>query len=156
MQLPSYYSPPPIKQTLPVSATPLSPPLAGSSCLQQPSQPTVLSAPIDTGPFGLGSPEKAVAKFPGRDKKSLTNLSVELARSVVFGEEVMSTSSVSGRNDTNQLDPEKVLYMKNIVRTRVATRMNDLEFELVWQKCMENVSKKCQKLRQDKKNRKYM
>ena len=83
--------------------------------------------------------------------KSLTNHSVQLARIVVFGEQVMATSSASGRNDTNQLDPEKVLYIKNIVHSRVATRMNDLEFELVWQKCMESVSKKCQKLRQEKK-----
>ena len=29
-----------------------------------------------SGPFGLGSPEKAVGKFPKRDNKSLTNHSV--------------------------------------------------------------------------------
>ncbi len=101
---------------------------------------------VGTGPSGFDSPEKSVTKYPGRDLSTLCDLAVSLAKDV-FGERTLSLSSRSGRNDTNQLDPEKLLYIKDIVRARVGDRRIKEEFELVWKKCLENIGKRRQKLR---------
>ena len=60
----------------------------------------------------------------------------------MFGEDVLAASSRSGCNETNQADPEKLLYIKSIVWDRVATRMNTEDFELVRGKCLSSISKK--------------
>ena len=72
-----------------------------------PMEPTLPSYNIGTGcsgstrPYGLELPEKSLAEFPGRDQSSLRNLTVCLARRVVFGDETLATSSQSGRYETN-------------------------------------------------------
>ena len=88
-----------------------------------------------------------MARYPGRDLNSLRDLAVALARSVVFGDDTMARSSKSGRYGTYQLDPEKLAYIKSVVRGRVGTRRSDTEFELMWKKCLESIGKQCQKLR---------
>lgn len=87
-----------------------------------------------------------VNKFPGRNTSSLCELTVPLARNVVFGDTVLARSSLSGRNDSDQLDTEKLAYIKSIVRGQVGL-MGDHEFELVWKKCLESLGKMCSKLR---------
>ena len=87
-----------------------------------------------------------VNKFPGRNTSSLCELMVALAHNVVFGDTVLARSSLSGRNDSDQLDPEKLAYIKSIVRGRVGL-MGDREFEPVRKKCLESLGKMCSKLR---------
>lgn len=99
-----------------------------------------------TGPYGMSSPAKAVARFPGKNLGSLRELTVALARDVVFGDEVLSRSSRSGRNDTNQLDQGKMKFIRSIVRGRVGL-MGDSEFDLVWRKCLDSLGKCCSKLK---------
>ena len=100
-----------------------------------------------TGPYGMGSPAKAVARFPGKNLGSLQELTVALARDVVFREEVMSRSSRSGRNDTNQLDQEKMKFIQPIVGGRRVGLMGDSEFDLVWRNCLDSLGKCCSKLK---------
>ena len=99
-----------------------------------------------TGPYGLDHPEKILSRIPGNDRKTLCKLTVELARYVVFGDEVLARSSVSGRNNKDQLDPDKLKHIKSIIRER-AWSMGDNEFDLVWQKCLEKLGRTCRKLR---------
>ena len=87
-----------------------------------------------------------VNKFPGKNTSSLRELTVALARNVVFGDVVLARSSRSDRNDSDQLDPQKLAYIKSIIRGRVGL-MGDNEFELVWKKCLESLGKMCSKLR---------
>lgn len=98
------------------------------------------------GPFGLQSPQKTIAHFPGRDLSCLRELTVALARYVVFGDDVLAKSSKSGRNNTYQLDSDKLQYIRRTIRERVGTQKNEEEFELIWEKCMESLGKFCQKL----------
>ena len=107
------------------------------------------------GPFGLQSPQKTIARFPGRDLSCLRELTVALARYVVFGDNVLALSSKSGRNNTYQLDSDKLQYIRRTIRERVGTQKNDEEFELIWEKCMESLGKFCQKLRAKKKQMAY-
>ncbi len=90
--------------------------------------------------IGLVSPKRVMVRFPGRAVGSLRKLTTELALQCVFGQEVLARSSVSGRNNTCQFDPEKLKYIKTIVQGR--SNMNDMEFESVWIKCMESLKKK--------------
>ena len=85
---------------------------------------------LGTGPYGLRSPAKMVNKFPGKNISSLRELTVALARNVVLSDVVLARSSRSGRNDSDQLDPQNI---KSIIRGRVGL-MGD-GFELVWKKC---------------------
>ena len=117
-----------------------------------PMEPTIPSYNVGSGcsggagPFGFESPEKCLAKFPGRDHGSLRDLTVSLARRVVFGDEVLAKSSRSGHYETNQLDKDKLLYIKTTLQNRVGNRMSPSEFELVWKKYLESLGKQCQKL----------
>ena len=58
---------------------------------------------------------------------------------------MLARSTLSGRNNTHQFDPEKLKYIKTIVQGRA--NMSDLEFESVWIKCMESLKKKCGNLK---------
>ena len=91
------------------------------------------------------SPERVMVCFPGRAVGNLRKLTTELALQCVFGEDVLARSSLCGRNNTCQFDPEKLKYIKTIVQGRA--NMNDMEFESVWIKCMESLKKKCSNLK---------
>ena len=49
----------------------------------------------------LMSPEWAMTRYPGKDEKSLRALAVALARDCVFGQEMMSQCTRSGRGTNN-------------------------------------------------------
>ena len=59
---------------------------------------------IAAGTPGLVSPEQVMVRFPGKSVGTLRKLTIELAFVCVFGEEVMATSTISGRNNTVQFD----------------------------------------------------
>ena len=73
---------------------------------------------------------------------------VALARDCVFGQEVMSPSTRSGRgtNNLRQLDPDKLAYIKNIIAGRLGRGTEDPEFKLIWGKCLTSIGKQCQTL----------
>lgn len=98
------------------------------------------------GPYGLDDPENILKRIPGNDTSSLCRLTVELARYVVFGDEVLARSTVTGKNNKDQLDPNKLKHIKSIIRER-AGPMGDSEFDLVWKKCKESLGRKCRQLR---------
>ena len=56
-----------------------------------------------TGHYDLDHQARILNKFPENDRSSLCKLTVELARYVVFGDEVLARSSVTGRNKKNNL-----------------------------------------------------
>ena len=65
-----------------VSSIQSAPSRFGGSCCS--STPQNSGEQQGTGPFGLDSPAKMVNKFPGRNTSSLRELTVALARNVVF------------------------------------------------------------------------
>ena len=86
-----------------------------------------------------------MVRFPGRSLGSLRTLTRELAAQCVFGENVLAQSTFSGRNNTNQFDPEKIKYLKTLVQGRA--NIGGPEFEAIWAKCLESLKKKCQNLK---------
>ena len=101
--------------------------------------PLEATSGLNTGPFGLESPKKAVTCCPGRDLSSLKELTVTLVKRVVFGTEIIAQSTISGRNET--LQQNCCIYIRSVVHGRVMGKMSDQEFELVWTKCLESLSK---------------
>ena len=75
----------------------------------------------------LVSLEKVMVRFPGRSLGSLHTLTRELASQCIFGDNILAQSSLSGRNNTSQFDPEKLKYINTLVQGR--TNMSDTEFE---------------------------
>ena len=64
----------------------------------------------------------------------------------------MMHSTRSGREGGNvdqQLDPDKMKYIKSIVAGRAGKNADDPEFELVWSKCLVSIGKQCQRLRKN-------
>ena len=70
---------------------------------------------------------------------------MELSSQCMFGDNVLARSTISGRNNTDKLDPEKIQSLKHIVQQRAS--MNDVEFEGTWVECLESLIKRCQILR---------
>ena len=77
-------------------------------------------------------------------RPGLIELTVTLAKRVVFGTEIFAQSTISGRNET--LQQNCCIYIRSVVHGRVMGKMSDQEFELVWTKCLESLSKYCQSL----------
>ena len=77
-----------------------------------------------------------------------------LAKYCTFGADVLMKSTRSGRGDkAQQLDPEKLNYIKHIIAGRIGKQVGDAEFELVWGKCLVSIGKQCQILRNKAKKR---
>ena len=55
----------------------------------------------------------------GTDLVSLRKLTTALAREAIFGREELSKKSLTGRKETEQLDKEKLDYIKTLVHSRV-------------------------------------
>ena len=91
----------------------------------------------------LVSPEKVMLRFPGKTIGSFRKQTAEFAKQCVFGGQLLTQSSLSGRNNTHQIDPDKLRYIKTLVQGR--SNMNDMEFEAAWIKCLELLKKCCQK-----------
>lgn len=120
---------------------------------------TASMPPMDTATAGhvqqaLLSPERAMTCFPGKDEKTLRALAVALAKDCIFGADVLVKSTRSGRGDkAQQLDPDKLNYIKHIIAGRIGKQVGDAEFELVWGKCLVSIGKQCQILRNKAKKR---
>ena len=80
-----------------------------------------------------------MAAVTGRDMRSLHSLAVKLARESVFGDELMSSSSPSGKGGAGhllaQLDVARISQIKGIIRQR-ASDSSELDFEAIWAKCL--------------------
>ena len=72
-------------------------------------------------------------------RPGLIELTVTLAKRVVFGTEIFAQSTISGRNET--LQQNCCIYIRSVVHGRVMGKMSDQEFEMVWTKCLESLSK---------------
>ena len=70
------------------------------------------------------------------------NSAVALARDCIYGPETMPLSirSSCGQN-VQQLDPDKLNYIKNIIAGRIGKNLKDAEFELIWEKCLISIGK---------------
>ena len=90
-----------------------------------------------------------MAVNPGSDEASLRKLAKCLARESFFGDNTMSISSPSGRSVPGQslrrLDPALMRDLRNIIKQRA--RKGEGEFEGLWSKCVQSISKDCQNLR---------
>ena len=75
--------------------------------------PLEASIGMKTSLFGMDSPEKAIACCPGRNLTSLRELTVTLAKTVVFGDDTLAKSTKSGRNGTVKLEKSKLMYIKS-------------------------------------------
>ena len=115
---------------------------SGYSCMPVPPQFRLLlyvwplkcinSRPLQLRVFhGLDSPSKMVNNFTEIQE---VYVSLQWLLPVVFGDNVLAQSSRSGKNGTNQLDPEKSQFIRSIIHNRVRG-----EFELVRKKCLDSL-----------------
>ena len=65
------------------------------------------------------------------------NAATELTSQCIFGDAMLAQSTISGRNNTTQFDPEKMAYLKSIIQGRA--KMDSIHFEEVWVKCLESL-----------------
>ena len=155
-QLPSYLpfpqpgntvTPPHLTTPLPQPGNTVTPPHLMTP-LPQPGNeavPSVPPPPFPTPPK-LRPVEKILSEIPGKDVASLRLLAVALARDAIFGREELAKKSLSGRKNTSSLDPDKLNYIKTLVRSRVP-QTSKVEFEFIWTHCRASLSKSCQSLR---------
>ena len=106
--------------------------------------------PVPPPPFStppkLTPVDRILKEYPGKGKLQLRLLATVLARDIIFGREVLGKCSLSGRKSTDTLDPKKLNYIKTVIRSRVS-EMPEVEFEYLWLKCRQSISKSCQALR---------
>ena len=102
--------------------------------------------PPFTTPEKLKPVEYILREFPGSQTSTLRLLAVALARDAIFGRSELAAKTLSGRNGTQALDPEKLEYIKAIVRSRVPNK-SPVEFEDIWSLCRTSLSKSCQGIR---------
>lgn len=89
-------------------------------------------------------------RYSGTDLASLRKLTTALAREAIFGREELAQKSLSGRNETEQLDKQKLDYIKTLVHSRIPNK-SSVDFEDTWKWCRGSLSKSCQTLRNAKK-----
>ncbi len=90
--------------------------------------------------------------YRGNDTASLRLLTVALARDCIFGRDVLVKRSIGGRQGYKPLDPEKMEYIKALIRSRVPEKPK-IEFEHIWGLCRTSVGKSCQGLRMSEKKK---
>ena len=73
-------------------------------------------------------------------------VTVALARDCIFGRDELMKSSMRGRHGYDALDPEKLEYIKALIRSRVPNKPK-VEFEYIWGLCRVSLGKSCQGLR---------
>lgn len=88
----------------------------------------------------------------GADVASLRRLTTALAREAIFGKVELAKRSLTGRNSTEELDKDKVNYIKMLVHSRVPKKSR-IEFEDIWKLCKSSLSKSCQTLRNSAKKK---
>ncbi len=74
-----------------------------------------------------------MSRYSGSDLASLRKLTTALAREAIFGREVLAQKRLSDRKETEQLDKEKLDYIKTLVHSRVPNK-SAVDFEDTW-KC---------------------
>ena len=116
---------------------------------QPPSKKLTVPMPIpDYMP--IKTAEEVFAKYD----KFLTSdmigrVAVKLARNTFFGEKVLQGSSIGGTEDTRPLDPNKMREMRAVIRKKFPT-VSPTEFELLWGKCVDSISRLCTYCRKSK------
>ena len=75
-------------------------------------------------------------------------VAVKLARNT-FGEKVLQGSSIGGTEDTRPLDPKKMREMRAVIRQKFST-VSPIEFEILWEKCVDSISRLCTYCRKSK------
>ena len=75
-------------------------------------------------------------------------VAVKVARNT-FGEKVLQDSSIGGTEDTRPLDPKKMKEMRAVIRQKFPT-VSPTEFELLWGKCVDSISRLCTYCRKSK------
>lgn len=112
--------------------------------------PTQTSTTIPPPPFKtppkLKPVEEVMSDRTGSSVAALRSLTTALAKEAIFGREELARKSLSGRNNTGMLDPNKLSYIKTLVQSRVPS-MSNHEFEHIWMLCRSSLSKSCQTLR---------
>lgn len=88
----------------------------------------------------------------GCDNASLRKLTTALAREAIFGRDEMAAKSLSGRRNTKELDKAKLDYIKTLVHSRVPKK-SKVDFEEIWKQCRGSLSKSCQTLRNNIRNK---
>ncbi|SMN12492.1 hypothetical protein SPBRAN_1147 [uncultured Candidatus Thioglobus sp.] len=115
-----------------------------------------ISKSIPPPPFSmppkLRTIEEVMANYTGSDAASLRKLTTALARESIFGRDELAKKSLTGRKDTEQLDRQKVNYIKTLVQSRVPNK-SDVDFEVIWKWCRGSLSKCCQTLRNTEKKK---
>ena len=102
----------------------------------------------------LKSVEQVMRENTGTDTLSLRKLATALAREAIFGRKEMTSKSLSGRHSTEELDKQKVNYIKSLVHSRIPNK-SEIEFESIWKQCRGSISKSCQTLRNSEKKKTY-
>lgn len=115
----------------------------------QASSESIPQPPFSTPPK-LRTVEQVMKNNTGTDVASLRKLTTALAREAIFGREELAKKSLTGRNNTEQLEKEKLNYIKTLVHSRVPNKSN-VDFEDTWKWCRGSLSKSCQTLRNSKK-----
>ena len=110
--------------------------------------------PFETPPK-LKPIDRVMKYYKGNDTATLRLLTVALARDCIFGREVLVKRSVGGRQGYDQLDPEKMEYIKALIRSRVPKKPK-IEFEHIWGLCRTSLGKSCQGLRMSAKKKQLM
>ncbi len=116
--------------------------------LPQMSPHNIPPPPFSTPPK-LKTVEQVMSRYSGSDLASLRKLTTALAREAIFGRDVLAQKSLSGRKETEQLDKEKLDYIKTLVHSRVPNK-SAVDFEDTWKWCRGSLSKSCQTLRNAK------
>lgn len=99
-------------------------------------------------------PNKTAEEVFAKYEKYLTQdligrVAAKLARNTYFGEKVLQGSSINGTEDTRPLDPNKMKEMRAAIRQKFPT-ISPTEFELLWGKCVDSVSRLCTYCRKSK------
>ena len=119
-----------------------------------PQIPKRFPPPPFSTPPKLRTVEEVMANYSGSDAASLRKLTTALAREAIFGREELIKKSLTGRKDTEQLDRQKVNYIKTLVQSRVPNK-SDVDFEMIWKWCRGSLSKCCQTLRNTEKKKSF-
>lgn len=104
------------------------PPAAGPTSRKDP-MPTPQYMPIKTA-------DKVFRKYKARVTKDLIGfVAAKLARNTYFGQAILEKSSLSGTEDLRPLDPKH--------EEGNQTKISPTEFELIWGKCLDSISRLC-------------
>ena len=70
-----------------------------------------------------------------KNRRDIGRLTIALAKHTYFGTAIMASSTVTGRGDTNALDPNKLEQLKANIRS-IFPSVSDAEFEAIWGTCV--------------------